>query len=101
MKVLTQKNIKITILWSFAYKLVCVDDEFTKQIVVFRGRNAGYEFVKAIKEYQYCAKLMKKHSNKNLIMSEEEENNFNRVTFAGFVRNSLKMTMKKLEIVVT
>ena len=34
-------------------------------------------------------------------MSEEEENNFNRVTFAGFVRNSLKMTMKKLEIIVT
>ena len=76
MKVLTQKNIKITILWSFAYKLVCVD-EFTKQIVVFRCRNAGYEFVKAIKEYQYCTKVMKKHCNKNLIMREEEGNNFN------------------------
>ena len=62
---------------SFAYKLVCVDDKFTKPIVVFRGENAAYEFIKAIlKEYQYCKKVMKKHFNKNLIMSEEEEHLF-------------------------
>ena len=30
---------------SFAYKLVCVDDKFTKPIVVFRGENAAYEFI--------------------------------------------------------
>ena len=42
---------------SFAYKLVCVDDKFTKPIVVFRGENAAYEFVKVIfKEYHYCKK---------------------------------------------
>ena len=33
---------------SFAYKFVCVDDRFTKLIVVFRGENAAYEFIKAI-----------------------------------------------------
>ena len=27
--------------FSFSYKLVCVDDEFTKPIVVFRGKNAA------------------------------------------------------------
>ena len=59
---------------SFAYKLVCVDDKFSKSIVVFRGENAAYEFIKAIlKEFEYCKKVMKKHFNKNLIMSEEEE----------------------------
>ena len=59
---------------SFAYKLVCVDDKFTKPIVVFRGENAAYEFIKAIlKEYQYCKKVMNKHFSKNLIVSEEEE----------------------------
>ena len=62
---------------SFAYKLVCVDDEFTKPIVVFRGENAAYEFIKAtLKEFKYCKKVMKKHFNKNLIMSEEEEEEF-------------------------
>ena len=62
---------------SFAYKVVCIDDRFTKPIVVYRGENAAYEFIKAIlKEYKYCKKVMNKHFNKNLIMSEEEEHLF-------------------------
>ena len=62
------------VLCSFANKLVCVDDEFTKPIVVFRGENAAYKFIEAIlKEHQYCKKVMRKHFNKNLIMSEKEE----------------------------
>ena len=52
MKVVTQKH-QDHIPRSFAYKLVCVD-KFTKPIVVFRGENSPYEFIKAIlKEYQY------------------------------------------------
>ena len=36
-----------------------------------------YEFSRAIlKEYEYCRKVMNKHFNKNLIMSEEEEHLF-------------------------
>ena len=59
---------------SFAYKRVCVDDKFTKAIAVFRGKNAAYKFVEVIlKEYKYCKKVMKEQVNKNLIMSEEEE----------------------------
>ena len=62
---------------SYAYKVVCIDDRFSKPIVVYRGENAAYEFIKAIlKEYKYCKKVMKKHFNKNLIMSEEEEKQF-------------------------
>ena len=46
---------------SFAYKLVCVDDKFTNPIIVFRGENAAYAFIKAIlKEHEYCKKVMKK-----------------------------------------
>ena len=37
----------------------------------------AYEFIEAIfEEYEYCKKVMKKHFNKNLIMSEEEEEQF-------------------------
>ena len=42
---------------------------------------------------------MKKRFNKNLIVSEEEEfqsNNFNQITIAGFVKNSLMLTIKKV-----
>ena len=59
---------------SFAYKLVCVDDKFSKLIVLFRGKNAAFKFIKAIlKGYDYLKKVMKKHFNKNLIMTKEEE----------------------------
>ena len=58
---------------SFAYKVVCIDDRFTKPIVVYKGKYAAYEFIKAIlKEYKYCKKVMNKHFHKHLIMSEEE-----------------------------
>ena len=61
----------------FAYKVVCIDDRFTKSIVVYRGKNAAYEFIKAfLKEYKYCRKIMKKYFNKNLVMTEEEEHLF-------------------------
>ena len=33
---------------SFAYKVVCVDDRFSKPIVVYRGENAAYKFIEAI-----------------------------------------------------
>ena len=58
---------------SYAFKVVCIDDRFSKSIVVFRGKNAAYEFIKAIlEEHKYCKKIMKKDFNKNLIMTEEE-----------------------------
>ena len=44
---------------NFAYKLVCVEDEFSKPIVVFTGENAAYEFTEAIlKEFKYCKKVI-------------------------------------------
>ena len=62
---------------SFAYKVACIDDRFSKRIVVYRGENAAYEFIKAIlKEYKYCKNVMNKQFNKNLIMSKEEEHLF-------------------------
>ena len=62
---------------SYAYKVVSVDYKFSESIVVYRGKNAAYEFIKAVlQEYKYCRNIMKKHFNKNLVMTEEEENLF-------------------------
>ena len=44
---------------SYAYKVVCIDDRFTKSIVVYRGEHAAYEFIKSIlEEHIYCRKIM-------------------------------------------
>ena len=76
MKVLKKKN-QDRNPCSFAYKVVCVDDRFTKRIAIYRGENAAYEFIKAIlKEYKCSKKVMNKHFNKSLIMREKEEHLF-------------------------
>ena len=83
---------------SFVYKIVCLDDKFDKSLV-FRGKHATYEFIKTIlKEHQYCKKIMKKHFNKNLIMSEEEEQ-FQSSNTCWICKKLMITTMKKLEII--
>ena len=61
----------------YAFKVACIDDRFSKSIVVFRAKNAAYEFIKAVlEEHKYCKKIIKEHFNKNLIMTEEEKHLF-------------------------
>ena len=60
---------------SYAFKklfALMIDLDF-----VYRGKNVTHEFIRAIlKGYKHCKNIMKKHFNKNLIMSEEEEHLF-------------------------
>ena len=59
---------------SFSYKIVYIDDKFTKPTIIYRGENAAYEFIKAIlEECKYCKKIISKHFNKNLIMTKEKD----------------------------
>ena len=45
---------------SFAYKLVCVDDKFSKEIVLCRGENAAFKFIETIvKVHEYCRIVIK------------------------------------------
>ena len=48
MKVLTQKKYHEHVPCSYPYKVVCIDDRCSKSIVVYRGKNAVYEFSKLI-----------------------------------------------------
>ena len=62
---------------SFAYNVVCIDDRFSKLVVLYRGKNAVNKFVEAIlKEYDYYRKIIKKHLNKNLVMCAKDEERF-------------------------
>ena len=56
--------------------VMCVDNRFSKKINFYRGKDAVNKFSKLIlNEYNYCRKVVKKHFNKNLIMSAEESLN--------------------------
>ena len=42
---------------SFAYKVVCVDNKFSKKVVLYSEKKFVYRFIKAIlEEYDYCKK---------------------------------------------
>ena len=58
---------------SFGYKLVCVDDRFTKPFKTYLDKDAVYNFINnIIKESNYCSNVMKKHFKKELSMTKED-----------------------------
>ena len=62
----------------FAYKVVCIDNKFSKKVVLHRRKkmlftNLLKQFLKSMTTVK---KIMKKHFNKNLMMSAEEEIRF-------------------------
>ena len=59
-----QKNIAC----SYSYKLVCVDDKFSKPFKTYLSENAVYDFINSmIKESKYCSDVIKKTQPKKLI----------------------------------
>ena len=47
---------------SYAYKVVCADDKFSKPVVLYRGKNAVYRFIDSIlKEYDHFREVTKKY----------------------------------------
>ena len=46
MKVLTQKKYHEHVPCSYAYKVVCIDDRFSKSTIIYSGKNAAYELIK-------------------------------------------------------
>ena len=62
---------------SFTYKLVCVDDKFSKTSCFSQRKNAVHKLSGAIlKEYDYCKQIIKQHFDKNLIMSVQDKKIF-------------------------
>ena len=62
---------------SFAYKVVYIDNKCSKDVVLYRAKNAVFKFIRSVfKEYDYCRCVIKKHFNKNLVMSTEENEKF-------------------------
>ena len=58
---------------------MCVDDKFSKGVVMYRGKDAVFKFIQCIfKEYNYCRNMLKKPFNKDLVMTAEENEKFER-----------------------
>ena len=62
---------------SYGYKLVCVDNKFSKPVKKYLGEDAVYNFINSmIKESKYCSDMIKKHFNNELVMTKEGNKDF-------------------------
>ena len=62
-----QKNVAC----SYGYRLICVDDKFSKFFKSYLDEDAFYNFISSmIKESNFCSNVMKKHFNKELVMTK-------------------------------
>ena len=61
----------------YGYKLVCVDDKFSKPFKSYLGEDAVYNFISSIiEESKYCSNVIKKYFNKELVTTKEENEDF-------------------------
>ena len=62
---------------SYGYKLVCVDDKFSKPFKSYLAEDAVYNFIPSMtKESKYCTDVMKKYFNKELVITKTDNEDF-------------------------
>ena len=67
--------------WSYGYKLVCVDDKFSKPFKTYLDKDAASNFINnMIEESKQRNEVTKKHFNKELVMTKEDNENFKNST---------------------
>ena len=66
----------------YGYKVVChQDQQYSKPVKIYRGRNVVKHFIESIyREVYECKRVIKKHFNKPLIMTSENELDFQNST---------------------
>ena len=82
---------------SYGYKLVCVDDKFSKPFKTYLGEGAVYNFIDTmIEESKCCREVIKKYFNKELVMNKKDTINILRTLLNfGSVKMIMLITMLK------
>ena len=66
----------IAVASSYGYKLECDDDKFSQCFKSNIVEDAVYNFINSMtKESKYCSDVMKKHINKELVMTKKDDEN--------------------------
>ena len=66
---------------SYSYKLVCVDDKFSKTFRSYLGNGAVYNFINSIvEENKYFSVVVKKNFNKELVITNKDNEDFENST---------------------
>ena len=71
----------------YGYKLVCVDYKFSKPFKSYLGEDAVYNFMLNMIEKKYYSDVIKKHFNKELVMTKEHCEDFKNSTKCWICEN--------------
>ena len=59
-------------------KLICIDDRFTLPSITFKGKDCSNKFIRwVLNKQKWAMQITKKHFNKRLIMTNEDEEIYN------------------------
>ena len=76
---------------------MCVDNKYSKKLFCTEEKNTVNVLIKSIlNEYNYCRKIMRKHFNKNLIMSAEEKERFEMTNICWICNGLIENTDNKV-----
>ena len=65
----------------YGYKLVCLDDKFSKLFKTYLGEDTLYNFINNfIGERKYCSEMIEQHFTKELVMTNENNEDFKNST---------------------
>ena len=82
---------------SYGYKLVCVDNKFSRPFQSYLGEDSVYNFISSmIKESKYCSDVLKKNFNKELVMTKEDNEDFENSTKCWICDNDYTDTYVKV-----
>ena len=76
------KNIKQKhVAFRYGYKLVCVDDKFSKPFKSYFDKDAIYNFIHImIEEIKCCSNVTKKYLNEELVLTKKDNEDFKNST---------------------
>ena len=75
---------------------MCVNDRFSKSFKTYLGRDAIHNFLNPmIEECNYCIEVMKKHFNKELVMTKDNEEFRTLLNVGSVTIIRLKMMLKQ------
>ena len=75
---------------SHEYKLVCFDDKLSKLFKSYLSDDTVFKFINSMaKESKYCTNKIKKHFNKKLMMTKEDDEDFENSTNSVYVHGML------------
>ena len=74
------KNHQDPIVCSYGYKLICVDEQYSRPYKTYSGENTTNRFINEMNESEYCCGVIEREFNKPYVMNKKNHKDFKKST---------------------